>query len=40
MNDFNTFAATVPEPSGMLLVVCVATLGLYRRRLPAMKSPR
>ena len=39
INDFNIFAATVPEPSSLMLFAGAAALGLRRRRLPATQSP-
>jgi hypothetical protein len=32
MNDFNLFAASVPEPSGLMLLLCAAALSLRRSR--------
>lgn len=32
MNDFNLFAASVPEPSALMLLVCAAALSLRRSR--------
>ena len=35
INDFNAFAASIPEPSALMLFACAALMGLCRRRRTA-----